>query len=133
MYAEVIQECTDRTLNLLKRKTFFTSVSLLDPARKLDATLLLVKTEVVDIRIPGAAARFWVGPLAGRSYAKVRLQLIDAATGNAEREVVLSTEANPWAASLTFGAADRNVPSNLGVLLAEYIALVARGPKPAAE
>jgi hypothetical protein len=85
---------------------------------------LLVKTRVTNLRIVSGAARFWAGPWAGSSDMSLQLKLVDAATGAVVREKELSTNNNPWAAAWTWGGSDRSLPSDLGAMVAEYLAAI---------
>lgn len=85
---------------------------------------LLVKARVTNLRMVSGAARFWAGPWAGSSDMSLQLKLTDAATGAVVREKELSTNNNPWAAAWTWGSTDRSLPSDLGAMVAEYLAAI---------
>jgi hypothetical protein len=85
---------------------------------------LLVKTRVTSLRMVSGAARFWAGPWAGSSDMSLQLKLTDAATGAVVREKELSTNNNPWAAAWTWGGSDRSLPTDLGAMVAEYLAAI---------
>ncbi len=90
---------------------------------------LLVNLTITDMRIPSAGARFWGGPLAGSSYMNIDLELVDAASGESLRKETISSTNSAMAASWNFGASDRSLPSDMGVIIGEYIYTVAPAEK----
>ncbi len=86
---------------------------------------LLVNLNVPEMRIPSSGARFWGGPFAGSSYMTVEVELVDALSGQTLRREALSSSNSSMAASWNFGASDRSLPSDMGVIAAEYIYTVA--------
>jgi len=86
---------------------------------------LLVNLNVPDMRIPSSGARIWGGPFAGSAYMTVELELVDALSGKTLRREALSSSNSSMAASWNFGASDRSLPSDMGVIAAEYIYTVA--------
>ena len=92
-----------------------------DVSQNLPGKSVFVDMKVVDIRIAGTQARFWGGAFAGNSYMDVLLELRDADGEVVVHKKVLSTTNNALAAAWTFGASDRNLPSDLGTLMGEYI------------
>ncbi len=88
---------------------------------------LLVKIKINDMRIASFGARFWGGVFAGNSYMYMHMKLIDAATKKVAREEYFNSNNNPWAATWNFGSTDRSLPSDMGKIMAEYIATVAPG------
>ena len=86
---------------------------------------LLVNLTITDIRIPSSGARFWGGPFAGSSYMNIELELMDGLSGESLRKETLSSSNNSMAATWNFGASDRSLPSDMGVIAAEYIYTVA--------
>jgi hypothetical protein len=63
----------------------------------------------------------WGGAFAGSSEVILKMKLIDASTGVVVREKELSTSNNPWAASWSGGSSDRSLPTDLGMMVAEYL------------
>ncbi len=82
---------------------------------------LYVKVTVPEMRIVGSAARFWGGAFAGSSGMNLEVRLVDGATGNVVREKRLESANNAFAAAWTSGASDQSLPSDMGIILAEYI------------
>jgi len=100
-----------------------------DVNQNLPGKSVFVDMKIVDMRIAGAQARFWGGALAGNSYMDVLLELRDADSEEVVHKKVLSTTNNAMAASWTFGASDRSLPSDLGTLIGEYIFRIVPGTK----
>jgi hypothetical protein len=90
---------------------------------------LLVNLNVPDMRIPSSGARIWGGPFVGSAYMTVELELVDALSGKTLRREALSSSNSSMAASWNFGASDRSLPSDMGVIAAEYIYTVAPAVK----
>jgi len=86
---------------------------------------LLVNLNVPEMRIPSSGARTWGGPFAGSSYMTVEVELVDGLSGKTLRREALSSSNSSMAASWNFGASDRSLPSDMGVIAAEYIYTVA--------
>jgi hypothetical protein len=90
---------------------------------------LLVNLNVPEMRIPSSGARIWGGPFAGSSYMTVEVELVDGLSGKTLRREALSSSNSAMAASWNFGASDRSLPSDMGVIAAEYIYTVAPAVK----
>jgi hypothetical protein len=83
----------------------------------------LVKCTLLNYRIVSKKARFFGGAFAGRSYITYRVDVYDQSqTLQFQREI--TTENNPIAAAWSFN--DKNLPTFLGNVLADYLALRAR-------
>ena len=122
-YPGAVAECENSALAAVKAKNIFKSVEkgTTGAGKK---GVLLVKAKVTNLRIVAGAARFWAGPWAGSSDMSLQMKLVDAATGAVVREKDLSTNNNPWAAAWTWGASDRSLPTDLGAMVAEYLAAI---------
>ena len=88
---------------------------------------VFVDMKVVDMRIAGTQARIWGGAFAGNSYMDVLLELRDADSQEVLHKKVLSTTNSAIAAAWSFGASDRSLPSDLGILIGEYIFRIVPG------
>ncbi|MBI5064149.1 MAG: DUF4410 domain-containing protein [Desulfatitalea sp.] len=86
---------------------------------------LFVNLTIAEMRIPSSGARFWGGPFAGSSFMNIELELVDGASGKTLRREAISSSNSSMAASWNFGASDRSLPSDMGVIAAEYIYTVA--------
>jgi hypothetical protein len=122
-YPGAVAECEKSALDATIAKKIFGSAEKEATGAKY-AGALLVKARVTNLRIVSGAARFWGGAFAGSSDMSLQMKLIDASTGALVRETELSTNNNPWAAAWTFGSSDRSLPSDLGKIVAEYMATI---------
>jgi hypothetical protein len=122
-YPGAVAECEKSALDATIAKKIFASAEKEATGAKY-AGALLVKARVTNLRIVSGAARFWGGAFAGSSDMSLQMKLIDASTGALVRETELSTNNNPWAAAWTFGSSDRSLPSDLGKIVAEYMATI---------
>ncbi len=122
-YPGSVAECEASAVSAVKAMNLFRQVDMAkDGAKYADA--LRVRTKVTNLRIVSGAARFWGGAFAGASDMTLQLELVDAASGKVLRQKELSTSNNPFAASWTFGKTDRSLPSDLGNMVAQYIAAI---------
>jgi hypothetical protein len=85
---------------------------------------LIVETEVPEMRIVSGAARFWGGAFAGSSNMVMNLKLVDAKTQTVVREKHLESGNNAFAAAWTYGSSDRSLPTDMGNIVASYLAKV---------
>ena len=122
-YPGAVAECENSALEATIAKKIFGSVEKEKTGVKY-TDVLLVKTRITNLRIVSTAARMWGGAFAGSSDMSLQMKLIDASTGALVRETELSTNNNPWAAAWTFGSSDRSLPSDLGKIVAEYMATI---------
>ena len=122
-YPGAVAECEKSALESVIDKKVFASAARETPNAK-HTGALLVKAKVTNLRIVSAGARMWGGAFAGSSEMSLQMKLIDASTGAVVREKVLSTNNNPWAASWTGGSSDRSLPTDLGKMVAEYLASI---------
>ena len=130
-YAFVLSECQASVLETLTGSKGFEKIDMAKPGDTGGASTLLLKAEIIQIHIPNGAARFFVGPLAGRTNMDVKVTLVDAATGKVEREQVVSSANSIWLSSLTLGVTDQNFAKDTGAIIAGYVlALVGKAPPP---
>jgi len=122
-YPGAVAECENSALEATIAKKIFASAEKETTGAKY-AGALLVKARVINLRIVSTAARMWGGAFAGSSDMSLQMKLIDASTGALVRETELSTNNNPWAASWMWGSSDRSLPSDLGKIVAEYMATI---------
>jgi hypothetical protein len=85
---------------------------------------LIVQTEVPEMRIVSGAARFWGGAFAGSSNMVMNVKLVDAKTQSVVREKRLESGNNAFAAAWTYGSSDRSLPTDMGNIVATYLAKV---------
>lgn len=82
---------------------------------------LLIKANIIDMRIVSGAARFWGGAMAGSSGVEFDLQLVDRATDKVVREEKLSSWNNPFGAAWTGGSTDNSLMADMGKITAQYL------------
>jgi hypothetical protein len=85
---------------------------------------LIVQTHVPEMRIVSGAARFWGGAFAGSSNMVLDLQLVDAESNAVVREKRIESGNNAFAAAWTYGSSDRSLPTDMGIIVAEYLSKV---------
>lgn len=85
---------------------------------------LIVQSNVSDMRIVSGAARFWGGAFAGSSNMVLDVKLVDAKTQAVVREKRFESGNNAFAAAWTYGSSDRSLPTDMGHIVAEYLAKV---------
>jgi len=122
-YPGAVAECENSALTAVKSKKIFNSIAKGTAGAK-KTGVLLVRTKVTNLRIVSSTARMWGGAFAGSSDMSMEMKLIDASTGQVVREKQLSTANNPWGAAWTAGSSDKTLPSDLGKMVAEYIAAI---------
>ena len=127
-YPYACENCKASIITQLKGKKNYEKVTD-DVNQNLPGKSVFVDMKVVDMRIAGGQARFWGGAFAGNSYMDVLLELRDADSEEVVHKKVLSTTNSAVAAAWTFGASDRNLPSDLGTLMGEYISRIVPGTK----
>jgi hypothetical protein len=86
-----------------------------------DNNTLIIKANILDMRIVSSSARMWGGAFAGSSGIEFDLQLIDAASGNMVREQHMSSWNNAFAASYSGGTSDTSLLNDMGKITAQYI------------
>ena len=129
-YAERILECRDVLIrSLINKKKYRKVVPGHDSSPCEEKQCLLVKIKLDDMWI----AAFWTRRGAGNpspSYMYMQMKLVDAATQKIVREEDFRGENSGWGAIYSFGLTDRNLPSDMGKIMAEYIATVVPNTKP---
>ena len=120
-YPTALGECQANALAVLRSKKGFERVDLKEEGKTPDETTLVATVQITEMRITSGAARFWVGAMAGSSYVKAKVTLVDPVTGKVEREQVLNTENNAFGAAWTGGSSDRSIPKDMGAIVAAFI------------
>lgn len=87
----------------------------------------LVKCTLLNYRMVGGKTRFFAGAMAGTSYITYKVQVYDGKSDALQFQREISTENNAFAAAWAFN--DKNLPTFLGNVLADYLALRARKDK----
>jgi hypothetical protein len=119
-YAAELEVCHRTVLDALRKKDRYRVVEDSADAKGF-GRVLIVHTRVPDMRIAGGAARFWGGAFAGSSHMTLDLAFEDAKTRTMVRKKVIESHNNAFAAAWSFGANDRSLPSDMGLMMAEYI------------
>ncbi len=121
-------DCERSAVDYLGKKKIFASVAeTTGPAP--DADTLVVDTTIESMRIVGGAARFWGGALAGSSHMTVLVDTHDA-SGTAVGQRVVANDNNAMGAAWSFGASDRGLPGDMGLLVADAVIQIAQGVPP---
>ena len=92
-----------------------------------DDPYLVVKCTLLNYRMVSKKARFFAGAAMGTSYITYKTQVYDGKTGALLFQREISTENNAFAAAWSFN--DKNLPTFLGNVLGDYLALRARQDK----
>lgn len=121
-YSEALDESHSALMAALIKKGSFQQVNK-ELAGAGDGCLL-VQTQVAEMRIVGGAARFWGGAFAGSSNMILDVKLVDAKTQAVVREKRIESSNNAFAAAWTYGSSDRGLPTDMGNIVAEYLAKV---------
>ena len=119
-YPEALKQFADAMVSYLKEKNVFAKVDQ-DTNKVLEGKTLRVEPSIRDMRIAGTSARVWGGPFAGSSYMSVTLKLVDVSTGQTLRTETITSSNNADAASWSFGASDRSLPTDMGQIVGEYL------------
>lgn len=83
---------------------------------------LVVQPEIADIRFITGGKRLVFGGFAGKSWALLKLRLIDKATGEVVAEPQFLQHANSILAGYSLGAADKLMLARLADMAAAYLA-----------
>lgn len=120
-YPNALIDCQSSCITQLNEKKLYQIVSE-DTDPGLPGKSLYVDMQLVDFRLVNSTYRFFLG---GRpSYMDMLVELIDVDTNKVVHRIIISTSNNPTAASWSFGASDRSLPSYLGIFIGEYISKI---------
>jgi len=118
----LVNSTEDRAISRLESTSAFTQIGKKQDPMPQDP-YLRVKCTLLNYRIVSKKARFFGGAFSGTSYVTYRVQVYDQ-TGAQLFQREISTENNAFAAAWSFN--DKNLPTFLGNVLADYMALRAR-------
>ena len=121
-YPGATATCESTAMNELLKRSSIPKIEKVRSNLSREAGALIVKTRITTLKIVSNHPPAWSGAFAGSSEMAVDLKLVDAATGQTLREKNLSTANNAYAASWTGGSSDRTLPSDMGKIIARYIA-----------
>ncbi len=116
----------EQAIKRLESTKAFTTVAKKQD-QKLDAPYLVVKGSLKDYKMVSKKGRFFAGAMAGSSYIIYTVQILDGKSGDVQFQREISTENNAFAAAWSFN--DKNLPTFLGNVLGDYLALRARTDK----
>ncbi len=123
---KLVTATEDQAISRLSSTHAFTTI-----AKKQDPLpedpYLVVKCTLLNYRMVTKKTRFFAGAFAGTSYITYRAQVYDGKSGALLFQREVSTENNAFAAAWSFN--DKNLPTFLGNVLADYLALRARKDK----
>jgi Domain of unknown function (DUF4410) len=87
----------------------------------------VVQCKLLNYRMVSKKSRFFAGAIAGTSYITYQVQVHDGKSSTLLFQREISTENNAFAAAWSFN--DKNLPTFLGNVLGDYLALRARKDK----
>lgn len=122
-YPDAALVCKVNAVAKLGQKKLFAEVGQADD-KTYGQDTLVVRTKIEDMRLVSGAARFWAGAFAGSSNMTLDVELVDGGTGSVVGKQQLSSANNAFAAAWVGGSSDASLPSDMGAILAEYIASV---------
>lgn len=123
-YPEAALLCKVSAVSKLGQKKLFEEVGLASEDKSYGQSTLLVKTRIEEMRLVSGAARMWAGAFAGSSNMVLDVELVDGGTGKVVGKQQLASANNAFAAAWVGGMSDVSLPSDMGAILAEYIASV---------
>jgi len=121
-YPEAARELQHSMMTALKLQDRFDKVDMYSPELVLRGNALIVKSEIVELRIVHGAARFWGGAMAGSSGVEVEQQLIDAASGQVLHQEKKSSWNNAWGAA--WSGSDNSILDDTGKILAQELVAI---------
>lgn len=83
---------------------------------------LIVQPRLVKLRIVSGGARFWTGPLSGRSNINLELKITDGTTNEMIAQPRISRRSGAWVGSWSVGKTDRNLHHYISHITHEYFA-----------
>lgn len=111
--------CKASAVDYLKAQNVFRNVEK-ESSRTFNEPTMIVDVKLENLRIVSGAARFWAGGLAGRSYMKIAVRLLDS-NGSLVAEQELEGAPDAAGSAWSFGGTDRGLPGKMGVLLGDYV------------
>jgi len=123
---KLVNATEDQAIGRLETTHAFTTVSKKQNTLP-EEPYLLVKCTLLNYRMVSKKARFFGGAIAGTSYITYRVEVYDGKSNALAFQREVSTENNPIAAAWSFN--DSHLPTFLGNVLADYLALRARKDK----
>ncbi len=119
--------CESTAMNELLKKDITSKIEKSRLSTSREAGAIIVKARITILKLASSSARGLGGAYAGNSEMAANIKLIDAETGRTLRKKNLSTANNTYASSSTTVSSDQTMPSDLGKMIAEYIAEAVHG------
>lgn len=116
----VLEVCRDSSIAYVKEKGSFKQVDKYREGAP-TASTAFVEAELQVIRIVSGSKRFWFGAFAGRSYMKMKVRLVDAASGKVVAEQEMEGAPNAMGSAWTFGRTDQALPAAMGGLIGQFV------------
>lgn len=120
-YPQAASELQHSAMTTLQMEKSFKKVDTASADAPTDGKMLVVKANIIEMRIVSGAARFWGGAMAGSSGVELELRLVDGGTNKVVREEKISSWNNAWGASWTGGSTDNSLVDDMGKITAQYI------------
>ncbi|MGD0022656.1 MAG: hypothetical protein ABSC54_10180 [Smithellaceae bacterium] len=119
--------CESTVMNELLKKDVTSKIEKSRLSTSREANALIVKAHITTLKLAGNSAHGIGGEDTGKSEMTADIKLIDAETGRTLRKKNISTSNDSSSSSSTIVSADSTMPSDLGRMIAEYIAESVRG------
>jgi hypothetical protein len=110
----------ETAISYLKEKALFKEVDKYREGSSA-ADAMIVEAHLLDVRIVSGAARLWGGAFAGRSHMKMKVRLLDGASGSVIAEQELLGAPSAMGSAYSAGGTDRNLPIAMGRLIGEFV------------
>lgn len=118
-YPQAAKEVQRSMMTSLQMEDRFKKVVTASEGQPVTGDTLIIKADIIELRIVPVAARMWAGPMAGSSGVELNLQLIDSATQKVIREEKVSSWNNAWGAS--YSGSDNTLLDDMGKITAQYV------------
>ncbi|HDQ04437.1 MAG TPA: hypothetical protein ENN23_07745 [Deltaproteobacteria bacterium] len=119
-YPQIILTCEATAMNELLKYNAAPIIQKAHTSTSRETHALIVRTRITRLRLASSSALSVTGAPREKSAMTAEVLLIDAKTRNALRKITLSTADIPTSPGLK--VSEREMPSVLGKLIAEYIA-----------
>jgi len=115
-----LEQCQASALQYLDETGIFKRVEK-ESSPSYEEPCVIVEATLTDLKIVSTKRRIFTGIFAGRSYMKMKVRLIDSATGSVIATKELEGSPASMGSAWSFGKSDRALPGKMGVLLGEFI------------
>lgn len=115
-----LDQCQASALQYLAETDIFKRVEK-ESSPSYEEPCVIVEATLTDLKIVSTTRRIFTGIFSGRSYMKMKVRLIDSATGSVIATKELEGSPASMGSAWSFGHSDRHLPEHMGILLGEYI------------